>query len=105
MTNPDTTPDLVARLDESPSRAAHEAAAAIRARDARIKVLEKALNKALIGGNHLGTHIDMEGPQWRDSHDKALAYYGAGLPYDAWCCWKSLMEISAALSAEPEEEK
>lgn len=60
--------------------------------EGQIKRLRRALDLCMVGGNHLATHVDMDGPDWRASPDVALEHYGAGLAYDAWCCWASIMQ-------------
>ena len=60
--------------------------------------LHGLMRHVMIGGNHLATHIDLNGPTWRAPHDEGLEYYGAGLPYDAWCCWKCIMTVREELA-------
>ena len=57
------------------------------------QTLRQLLGRVMVGGNHLATHVDLDGPNWRASYDEGLTYYGAGLPYDAWCCWKTIMLV------------
>ena len=59
--------------------------------------LEAALRLCIIGGNHLHTHIDPDGPDWRAEPDAGFKHYGAGLAYDAWCCWRAIMRARDAL--------
>ena len=66
---------------------------------AEIGRLHGLMTRVMIGSNHLATHIDLNGPTWRDPYDDGLQYYGAGLPYDAWCCWKCIMLVREALEA------
>lgn len=60
-------------------------------------VLKAAVEKMLIGGNHLATHIDPEGPDWHEDHSLALDFYEAGPAYDAWCCWRAIMQAREML--------
>lgn len=71
----------------------------------REQELEQALREVMIGGNHLATHIDLNGPNHRASPHEALAYYGPGFAYDAWCCWRAIMRARAALDAPPAAEE
>jgi hypothetical protein len=75
---------------------ANRVAAALRALLAENARLREALKRCMVGGNHLATHIDLNGPGWRGSPTDALQYYGAGLPYDAWCCWHAIMQAREA---------
>jgi hypothetical protein len=54
--------------------------------------LQAAFERCLIGGNHLAVHIDLDGPDWRAEPDAGLAHYGAGPAYDAWMCWRAIMQ-------------
>jgi hypothetical protein len=60
--------------------------------------LKAALQSVMIGGNHLASII---GPDAHLPHTAlyadALEHYGAGAKYDAWCCWKSIMDARDAV--------
>jgi hypothetical protein len=62
------------------------------AAQADAKALMQALDLVMIGGNHLATHIDFDGPNWHATPDEGLAHYGAGPAYDSWCCWRAIMK-------------
>jgi hypothetical protein len=64
---------------------------------ARIEQLEAALQKVMIGGNHLATIIGATHPQAGTHPAGALEFYGPGHQYDAWCCWNAIMVARAAL--------
>lgn len=64
----------------------------VRALRAEVAVYRAVIEKIMIGGNHLATHIDPEGPDWHEDHSLALDFYGAGPAYDAWCCWRAIMQ-------------
>ena len=66
---------------------------------ARIAQLEAALQKVMIGGNHLATIIGATHPQAGTHPAGALEFYGPGHQYDAWCCWNAIMVARAALDA------
>jgi hypothetical protein len=66
----------------------------------RIEKLETALRKVLIGGNHVALLIGVGHPLHTVTHEKALAHYGAGDAYEAWCCWKTIMEARKALEGK-----
>ena len=66
---------------------------------ARIAQLEAALQKVMIGGNHLATIIGATHPQAGTHPAGALKFYGPGHQYDAWCCWNAIMVARAALEA------
>jgi hypothetical protein len=56
-----------------------------------IEMLRAAVQRMLVGGNHLAAHIDFRGPHYGCHHEEGLEYYGAGPAYDMWCCWKAIM--------------
>ena len=64
---------------------------------ARIAQLEAALQKVMIGGNHLATIIGATHPQAGTHPAGALEFYGPGHQYDAWCCWNAIMVARTAL--------
>ena len=68
----------------------------------RIEQLEAALQKVMIGGNHLATIIGATHPQAGTHPAGALEFYGPGHQDDAWCCWNAIMEARAALEASDE---
>lgn len=83
---------LVAPLGQASGDARWQAAQMMRAQAAEIERLRAALALCMTGGNHLATHIDPNGPTWRAECDAGLTYYGAGPAYDAWCCWRAIMQ-------------
>lgn len=60
--------------------------------------LRSLLDRVMVSGNHLATHVDLDGPTWHAPHDEGLTYYGAGPAYDAWCCWKGIMLVREDLN-------
>ena len=62
--------------------------------------LEAALRKVMIGGNHVALLIGIGHPPHTETHEKALTHYGAGDAYEAWCCWKTIMEARKALEGK-----
>ena len=72
-------------------------------RAARIKRLEAALENVMIGGNHLVRLIGTSPPHWTQEPCEALDWYGPNDAYDAWCCWKSIMEARAALGEKKDD--
>lgn len=58
----------------------------------------EALNRVLIGGNHLGLVIGADHPPHTATHDEARKHYGAGDKYEAWCCWREIMNARSALA-------
>ena len=48
----------------------------------RVEIMQRAIDRMMRGGNHLATHIDPDGPTWRDETDAGLRHYGAGLAFD-----------------------
>lgn len=70
---------------------------------ARVKELEAALVRVMIGGNSLAQIIGADHPPYGTSYDEALAHYGPGHRYEAWCCWNAIMQARDELypSQEP----
>lgn len=52
------------------------------------------LNRVLVGGNHLGIIIGTDHPPHTATNNEALSHYGASDKYEAWCCWKIIMELA-----------
>lgn len=89
-------------LDRNHSSAAMEvdavrlAALIVRAVNSHDELLA-ALKQVLIGGNHLATIIG-DHPPHTAAHDEALKYYGPSDAYEAWCCWRTIMEARLAIA-------
>ena len=62
--------------------------------------LRAALVRVMIGGNSLALIIGADHPPYGTSYDEALAHYGGGVKYEAWCCWNAIMEARTALSGD-----
>jgi hypothetical protein len=70
--------------------------------EAEIARLRHALEKVMVGGNHLVTIIGVDHPPHTATHDAAMNHYGVDdYAYDAWCCWRAIMEARAALEPKP----
>ena len=64
--------------------------------------MRKALEKVMVGGNHLGLIIGVDHPPHTASHEEARTHYADAIwTYEAWCCWKTIMEARPALSTLP----
>ncbi len=50
-----------------------------------------AIERMLIGGNHLATYHKSYWPPVRSDPTLALETIGAGMEYDVWCCWNAIM--------------
>ena len=61
------------------------------------KRLHAALGKVTIEGTHAALMVGADHPPHTASHKDALAHYGEGDRFDAWCCWKALMETRTLL--------
>ena len=58
-----------------------------------------ALERVLIGGNHLALLIGPDHPPYTATHDDAMAHYQSNHDaYEAWCCWRTIMERFAMSS-------
>jgi hypothetical protein len=91
------SPDEVAAAeDDMPRGHAHQhASEAIE----RTQKLVDALNRCMIGGNHIANIlIGTLGGGFADeypfdaSHEDVLWKLGAGDTYEAWCCWAAIMK-------------
>lgn len=64
--------------------------------------MKEALEKVMVGGNHLGLIIGADHPPYTASHEEARTHYADAIwTYEAWCCWKTIMEARPALSTLP----
>jgi hypothetical protein len=68
-------------------------------------VLADAIERALIGGNHLALLIGVDHPPYTAEPDEALELYGAGETYDIWCAWRALMRLSRVWDAFREHDQ
>jgi len=66
----------------------------------RIEKLEAALRHVMAGGNNVALIIGADHPPYTTTYDKALTHYGAGYAYNAWCCWKAIMEARKVLEGK-----
>ena len=64
---------------------------------AEIERLRAALEDVMIGGNSLAQIIGADHPPHGTPYSEALAHYGGGVKYEAWCCWNTIMQARAAL--------
>lgn len=66
--------------------------------------LRAALERVMIGGNHLGLVIGADHPPAGTDWAAALNHYGPGDKYEVWCCWNEIMQARAALKHGREDE-
>jgi hypothetical protein len=83
--------------------ASPEAAAALDAKDAEIARLRAALERVMVGGNHLAVWLPEPCPPIETEPLVALEQIGSGIHYDVWCGWRAIMQSRAALSATTKE--
>jgi hypothetical protein len=64
-----------------------------------------ALERMMIGGNHLATYRSAQWPDYRldglerdQQCEHALRSLGATWRYDMWCCWSAIMQARDSLS-------
>jgi hypothetical protein len=80
---------------------AKEAADALSRLSEDKKRLEEALERVMIGGNHIVHLIGIPHPPSTATHEEASTHYASHLgSYDAWCCWKTIMDARSALKGE-----
>ena len=72
-------------------------------RDGEIERLRVALETVMVGGNHLALLIDVDHPSYTADPLSALEHYGAGFRYEAWLCWRSIMQARQALEDKGNE--
>jgi hypothetical protein len=83
-------------LGDAPIEAAYREQMRGRAID-EIERLRAALERALIGGNHIALYKTDAWPDPDTDPMVALEKLGPGRPYDMWCCWSALMIARRAL--------
>jgi hypothetical protein len=54
--------------------------------------LKAALQSVMIEGNHLASIIGPDGLPHTALYSDALKHFGAGVKYNVWCRWKSIMD-------------
>ena len=62
------------------------------------KALTEALCGIMIGGNHLATWLPVDHASFESDPLTVLEQIGAGMEYDIWCCWRSIMQGRKALA-------
>ena len=90
--------DLIARLRMTVSPLGKEAAAALEALRDEVARKDAALRGVMVGGNHLAIWLPQPCPPLETEPLAALEQIGAGVYYDVWCCWRSIMQARAALT-------
>lgn len=65
-----------------------------------IECLRAALKSVMVGGNSLAQIIGADHPPHGTPYSEALAHYGNGVKYEAWCCWSAIMQARAALEGK-----
>ena len=63
----------------------------------RIAELEAALRSVMIGGNHVALLIGVPHPPHTATHDEARSFYSMQEQYEAWCCWRTIMQARDVL--------
>ncbi len=74
-----------------------EAAAALESLRDEVARKDAALRGVMVGGNHLAIWLPQPCPPLETEPLAALEQIGAGVYYDVWCCWRSIMQARAAL--------
>lgn len=66
----------------------------------RVADLTRALERVMIGGNHLATYAAAGNWPAPDTDlESALRIFCATKEYDMWCCWREIMLARAALAS------
>ncbi len=50
-----------------------------------------AMERMMIGGNHVATYRTDRWPDYGATPDLAMMVLGPGREYDMWCCWNAIM--------------
>lgn len=72
--------------------------------DSESRAATAAFERVLVGGNHLGLLIGADHPPYTATHDDARSFYYARNrkdAYEAWCCWRTIMELRDVLEGSP----
>jgi hypothetical protein len=57
-----------------------------------IERLRAALEKCMVGGNHIAIYKTARWPEVGSDHEHALRILHATPAYDMWCCWSAIMQ-------------
>jgi hypothetical protein len=66
--------------------------------EARLAKAVEALERCMVGGNHLAVWLPEPCPPVEAEPLVALEQIGAGMTYDLWCCWRVIMHARAVLA-------
>lgn len=69
-----------------------------KASEAKLARAMKALESVMIGGNHLAVWLPDNHPPAEMEPLASLEKIGAGVAFDVWCCWRSIMLARATLA-------
>ena len=58
----------------------------------------EALERVMVGGNHLAIWLPDDHPTAEAEPLAALEQIGAGVSYDVWCCWRVIMLARTTLA-------
>lgn len=58
-----------------------------------------ALEKVLIGVNHIATYRGDDWPPVGTDHERSLEILGASIQYDMWCCWNAAMQARDSITS------
>ena len=72
--------------------------------EAKLEKAVGALDGIMVGGNHLAVWLPDNHPPVDVEPLVALEKIGAGVSYDVWCCWRSIM-LARTILAELKGEK
>lgn len=68
-------------------------------------MLREALERCLVGGNHLGLYKTEKWPDPEAESETALRILCATQEYDVWCCWRAIMNARPAFESTAAEHK
>lgn len=67
--------------------------------------LRAALERMMIGGNHIATYRTDRWPDYGATPDLAMTVLGLGREYDMWCCWNAIMCARDSVNQQKAGEK
>ena len=66
--------------------------------EAKLEKAVEALDGVMVGGNHLAVWLSDDHPPAEVEPLAALEKIGAGVSFDVWCCWRSIMLARTTLA-------
>lgn len=88
----DPIKEAMIRQDDELRMAADRLGARVSELETKNERLTAALDRCLVGGNHIATYRTDRWPEIGSDHEHALRILCATPEYDMWCCWNAIMQ-------------